>query len=614
MTFNPNHFTLQYSQSQWAALAGDAATRLGQFGQQAPLSVDAAATLASGDHVGKALDAGLANLSASEGGYAEQIVAATQSSGDRMVAATQASANQISGGMNMLGALSVVQTATLGYGLYKIHDELQSIHSDMNQWGNVFGAIGLGMLTSLQQQTDVSKQILKALDESRRVEARQLIEQGQRNADAGFVDEALDRYTKSLEFDNTDPETWNCLAMLHVRSERMNEAKSSFRKAILFSGDRQPLMLVAVRGFARLLGALGEWDDAATQLLPFSAELMDADHVDLITYLYMSGKWQEGEARARELLDRDLPLLAVLAVDPRLAGEPRERLDTLLTGVFAQYQAWLQDVTTQFATLDAAIRSRDAAAGDDQTGKRPNVLDPVGERATAQGAVAAVLDYLSELVRDGKIEKLSTISSRLQQGLDGFSSAADQARKYVDFRARAASRYEQLRRDERELGKVLKEARDKIFKNENRIGELEAEIGRVQASLREIAVTTGVPVTVGANWIADGSILVGLSFGLGAFLIAAAFMDHYRGAGQTVDILGALQFAGFVVVVTTVTSHVLRTRSARRAEHTKLLALKVISPHWIQVGLPRIARFRASGGEYRAASAPASTATEPDTQ
>ncbi len=275
MAFNLDHFQLQFSQSDWSRQLAGAAQRLQPAGFGGPIQFTqgAAASIISGDHVARVADAGFSRLASGQAAAANSIVAATQASGDQMAAATQASADQISGGLNMLGVASVVQTATLAYGLYKVHDELKSIHQEISWFGQTLVQLGLEQRIQAERQTEVSKEILKALHESRRIEARQLIEQGERNAQAGFLEDAVDRFTKSLEYDNTDPIAWGNIALLHVKQGRVDDGEAAYKRVLAFASAQPILEAEAIRSYARLLGASERWSEASTLLSTLGARL-----------------------------------------------------------------------------------------------------------------------------------------------------------------------------------------------------------------------------------------------------------------------------------------------------------------------------------------------------
>jgi tetratricopeptide (TPR) repeat protein len=121
------------------------------------------------------------------------------------------------------------------------------------------------------EQNATLRHVLEAIREGRANECRQLVEQGERNFQAGFLADAEERFRLALGYDNTDYPTHQNLGLTLVGLGRLDEALEHFKKALAFP----PKGNVKTSGFfvaraathaARVLYAKGDYSNAETYL------------------------------------------------------------------------------------------------------------------------------------------------------------------------------------------------------------------------------------------------------------------------------------------------------------------------------------------------------------
>ena len=356
MPLDPNFFNMAYSKGDWQRMVGNAAQRL-QGTMPGDLSDTAAAVFMSGQQGAQASRDGAASM-----------VRAQNSAADRMVAAERGGADEISDevadlrGVEMANlGVNIVQTATLAYGMYKIHAKMGEMHSDVV--GHLTRLEQLAIDTRLQaeQQTAATQAILKVLTESRRNEANQLVSQGERNERAGFIDEALDRLSKALEFDNTDPVAWHHIALLQVRKGDEAKAEDAFQRAVTFAQSyASEITDSAVRSHAPFMAATGRYRQAADLVEAQVKAKAREDWYEVAIYRLLAGQTAQAQQGVFELLASEHADVVVFAADPRVTGEARRVLDGWLEIAHREFLGWVKGVAQKLAELGIELKSRGA--------------------------------------------------------------------------------------------------------------------------------------------------------------------------------------------------------------------------------------------------------------
>jgi tetratricopeptide (TPR) repeat protein len=177
------------------------------------------------------------------------------------------------------------------------------------------------------EQNEILRDVLDTIREGRANECRQLVEQGERNFDAGFLAEAEDRFRLALQLDNTDYPTHQNLGLTLVRLGRMDEALDHFKKALAFPPKRQPnatgfFVAQAATHVARVLYATSDYAGAETYL----QRALDADTTaaknwyDLAVVRTYLGNADGALTALRRAIGGDVMLAGAALADEELAS------------------------------------------------------------------------------------------------------------------------------------------------------------------------------------------------------------------------------------------------------------------------------------------------------
>jgi tetratricopeptide (TPR) repeat protein len=128
------------------------------------------------------------------------------------------------------------------------------------------------------EQNATLRQVLETIRERRANECRQLVEQGEKNLRAGFLNDAEERFRLALKYDNTDYPTHQNLGLTLVALGRLDEALEHFTKALAFppKGNARSTAFFVSRAAthaARVLYAKGNYAGAEA----FLVKALDGD-------------------------------------------------------------------------------------------------------------------------------------------------------------------------------------------------------------------------------------------------------------------------------------------------------------------------------------------------
>lgn len=158
----------------------------------------------------------------------------------------------------------------------------------------------------LLSQTEAIKAIQELLLRSRSNECRQLVQQGETNYRNGYYSEALDRFLKALEYDNTDFFVYYHLGFLRLHFEETDAAGQCFRKASTFSKALSPeLEAIAYTALSRWHSANGDHKDALSAMTIAVDKRPDdvSLHIQRIEMALNAGEWLLAEELAGKLID-----------------------------------------------------------------------------------------------------------------------------------------------------------------------------------------------------------------------------------------------------------------------------------------------------------------------
>lgn len=334
MTFNTQFFDLAVSGPGFAELAKGAADRLSTV-NPTKLSTEAAATIA-----------GSAATQAEVRRSAQHLAQVETANTDRQLAFEQEAFGGLHGDLDELKAIeganlgvNIAQTAILAAGLSALYQSFEKHREQSAAQLASIEKLSLQQRLLLEQQLDTNRQILHVLQQSRRNEAQQLFSQGEKLMEAGYADEAVERYRKALEFDATDPQVLFGLALAYVKTANIDAAADVFKRAATFAKDapHQFAQLVA-REYARFLAACGKFSDAIETLSWIEHSWTAEDRYDVALYMLAGERFDEARAAITALVNADFQMLTRLAFEPRVGGSSRLVLDL-----------WLEDLARQFA-------------------------------------------------------------------------------------------------------------------------------------------------------------------------------------------------------------------------------------------------------------------------
>ncbi len=139
----------------------------------------------------------------------------------------------------------------------------EQVEKSLENLGNMICASLSEIKWELVQQTESLSMILKTLQNSRNVEARQLVKQGVRHYVHGEYEEAEDRFRKALEFDSTDYQVLSNLGFISLQNDLLDDAIVFFRKAVTLPESNDFfLQAKGLSTLARLNYLKGEYSDA----------------------------------------------------------------------------------------------------------------------------------------------------------------------------------------------------------------------------------------------------------------------------------------------------------------------------------------------------------------
>lgn len=184
----------------------------------------------------------------------------------------------LEGGFGTLETLSGMSIATQAIGFAVVATQLSGIRGELRDLsGKAAELVSLqrasnqqleSLVDFAQRQFRTQEQILATLISSRTVEAQQLIRQGWDNLQGGYVDEAFERFTRSLDYDNTVYVTHAELASIHEGRGQHEKAEDHFRRAERFVGVMgPPLSAFAAVQFAAFLDRQSRLEEARAMLL-----------------------------------------------------------------------------------------------------------------------------------------------------------------------------------------------------------------------------------------------------------------------------------------------------------------------------------------------------------
>jgi len=178
-----------------------------------------------------------------------------------------------------------------------------------------------------QKQTQGIEKIYDLLRRGFTNDAIQLLEQGERNYQKGFYQEALERFQKALQYDNTLYPVYRNIGMILVHLGRHDEAEEYMKKAEAFSDISDETRITALTDLARYYWAKGdpgkasECYEQALKIKRIPKVLYDLS----IVYAEM-GKEQEWKNLLREAIEKDPKLWELAVIDPEFEFKKNELL------------------------------------------------------------------------------------------------------------------------------------------------------------------------------------------------------------------------------------------------------------------------------------------------
>lgn len=246
------------------------------------------------------------------------------------------------------------------------------------------------------EQNTTLRSILKTIRESRANECRQLVEQGERNFHAGYLDDAEERFRLALGFDNTDYPTHQNLGLTLVRLGRMDEALEHFRKALAFppKNDAKASGFFVARAAthaARVLYAKSDYAGAETYL----QRALDADATSAKNW-YDLAVVRAYQGNTRGVLDA---LTHAFDGDPHLAGAALadEELATIRSAIEQLVieqtaRAMSTDVEKPADALRATNRRIAEIARAVGVQVQPSNVDNIVEKARVRGTLPGMVE------------------------------------------------------------------------------------------------------------------------------------------------------------------------------------------------------------------------------
>jgi tetratricopeptide (TPR) repeat protein len=535
MPFDTYFFRLPLAKAQWQSLVHQAAVRL----QGGPLQGGIDLSPSSGPGIGKSAGA-LADSS-------KDVISAQVLSGEHTVSALRPELQKLEGIEAANLGVNVANTAILAFALYKLHSKLGEATAHLKQ----LERLTLENRILAERQTETSQAILKALHESRRVEASQLIDQGERNVEAGLIDEAVDRFKKALEYDNTDPVAWMNLAVLYARNSQTDNADDAFKKSLTFSrGVSGELNRSVKRSYARFLGAAGRLEDGIRMLDDLGESAEDDDFCERATYQLLAGHKDDARKLLAALLRREHSYVLRLAVDPRIRGSIRNLLDKWLAQAHSHFLTWLKQSLQAVTELAANLRTCGA----------PSDLIAQAE---------ALEKRLQELLISKEIASSAEVGQEVAQLKAAFERHLAEAREAIGRREAARqeiidlwSQYDAVRA---KSGDTQKEA--KLTEISNRIQEI----------IKKYGFQCKPPASDSASFGCVGC----LSF------VAALILAFVVGIAAESGLLGFLIFVGVLAGPLIFWSYRAKEiRAGKRQEAMSLLQRDITRPGWTTIQFP----------------------------
>lgn len=255
------------------------------------------------------------------------------------------------------------------------------------------------------EQNETLRQVLETIREGRANECRQLVEQGERNFEAGFLPEAEERFRLALGFDNTDYPTHQNLGLTLVRLGRLDEALDHFKKALAFPPKRQAnaasfFVARAATHAARVLYAKSDYGAAETYL----ERALDADPkssknwYDLAVMRTYLGKSDGAIEALRHAIENDAMFAGAALADEELASI-RTAVEDLVLGQTARA------TQTRLAKPAEALQATAALLAEIQRTiqvEMPRSADAneIVRRARDRGTLPAVMEAVSTLQKE----------------------------------------------------------------------------------------------------------------------------------------------------------------------------------------------------------------------
>lgn len=241
-------------------------------------------------------------------------------------------------------AVSIAQTAILAGGMLALHraikEQTEATHASTEQLRRL-ELLSREQITVQTQQLQVQQEVLKALQQSRRVEAEQLYQQGEKLLKAGYPEEALKRYTMALDYDATDLQVMLALAIAYSKSATPERAEEWLVKAAsLARAGSEHLLPMIVRNHARYLLASGRPSEAVVALKSIEKSWVMTDRYELAVCLALTGNLVGAREQLAAVLTADIQMVVVASTDPRLQGKARQAFDLWVAVAHQQYLDW----------------------------------------------------------------------------------------------------------------------------------------------------------------------------------------------------------------------------------------------------------------------------------
>ena len=178
-----------------------------------------------------------------------------------------------------------------------------------------------------QKQTQGIEKIYDLLRRGFTNDAIQLLEQGERNYQKGFYQEALERFQKALQYDNTLYPVYRNIGMILVHLGRHDEAEEYMIKAEAFSDISDETRITALTDLARYYWAKGD-PGKASECYEQALKIKRVPKVlyDLSIVYAELGKEQEWKNLLREAIEKDPKLWELAVIDPEFEFKKNELL------------------------------------------------------------------------------------------------------------------------------------------------------------------------------------------------------------------------------------------------------------------------------------------------